>query len=50
MKIFLTAFALVLAPVAAYSGGCSSHDAASRCVDGKVWDSDLRICVDRATS
>ncbi len=49
MKIFLASLALVLAPLSAYAEGCS-HESASQCADGQVWDSVSQSCIAQTTS
>ncbi len=45
IKTVLTAAALVVAPVFAYAGGCSTHtQQVMSCTDGMVYDSETNSC------
>ena len=46
MKTLFVALVLTVVPGLALAMGCSTHETATTCPTGQVWNSDTQACVD----
>lgn len=49
MKTLIAVAALILSPSLALAMGCSTHETATNCPTGQVWNGEIGSCVDVTT-